>query len=255
MASAVLHLDTRGTQIGVAIGNELRQQLERFGSGAQHGTYQVMPRLWIGQDLANKQALVNLEAVLIRLHPIALGDEVALGRQNVRPARRCLPKKRVNADRSRAFARKLAVHRHSMAAEKSPRGVGCQMNDRLGRCFLHLRALRAQRQSRQQRAAAADRSTQVGGSKRCDTPVADDQKRFSLGARQRGSEHRGMLFAGNREHRTPLQRDKSVGRRASCGNEMLSQSWLRLSTSRADLMMSVAQGNPEVTVRGRHDRF
>ena len=43
MASAVLHLDTRGTQIGVAIGNELRQQLERFGSGAQHGAYQVMP--------------------------------------------------------------------------------------------------------------------------------------------------------------------------------------------------------------------
>ena len=96
-----------------------------------------MPRLWIGQDLANEQALVNLEAVLIRLHAIALGGEVALVRQNVGPARRRLPKKRINAHRPRAFARELAIHRHGMAAEKSPRGVGRQMNDRLARRFLH----------------------------------------------------------------------------------------------------------------------
>src|SRR5260370_5334300 len=124
-AGAALHLDARGTQIGVARGNELRQQLKRFSSGAQHRAYQVM---WIGQDLANEQALVNLEAVLVSLHVIALGDELGLSRQNVRPARRGLPKKRIDANRPRAFARDLAVHRHRLAAEKSPRGVGRQMN-------------------------------------------------------------------------------------------------------------------------------
>src|SRR6266404_926345 len=54
MARAAPHLDARTAQIGVARGNELRQQLERFGSGAKHRAYQVMPRLWIGHDLANE---------------------------------------------------------------------------------------------------------------------------------------------------------------------------------------------------------
>src|SRR6476660_4923209 len=99
-----------------------------------------MAGLWIGQDLANEQALVNLEAVLVRLHAIALGDELSLRRQNVRPARRGLPKERIDADRPRAFARELAVHRHSMAAEKSPHGVGRQMNNRLARRLLHRRS-------------------------------------------------------------------------------------------------------------------
>ena len=156
-----------------------------------------MPCLWIGHDLANEQALVNLKAVLVSLHVIALGCELGLSRQNVGPARRGLPKKRVDADRPRAFTRELAVHRHRMAAEKSPRGVGRQVNNRLAGRLLHRRPLRAQRQSRQQRAAVADRRAQVGGSERRDGVVAVDQKRFGLGARQSGGEHRRMLFAGD----------------------------------------------------------
>ena len=142
-----------------------------------------MPCLWIGHDLADEQALVNFEAVLVSLHAIALGDEFGLSRQNVGPARRGLPKKRVDANRSDAFARKLAVHRHGMATEKSPRGVGRQMDNRLASGLLHRRSLRAQRQSCQQRATVADRSAQVGSGERRDGVIAGDQKRFGLGAR------------------------------------------------------------------------
>ena len=84
-----------------------------------------------------------------------------------------------------------------MAAEKPPHGIGRQMDDRLAARLLHRGSLRAWRQSRQQRAAAADRGAQIGGSEGCDSVVTGDQKRFGLGARQRGGEHLGMLFAGD----------------------------------------------------------
>ena len=84
-----------------------------------------------------------------------------------------------------------------MPAEKSPHGVGRQMNNRLASRLLHRRSLRAQRQSCQQRATVADRSAQVGSSERSDGVIADDQKRVGLGARERSGEHRRTLLAGD----------------------------------------------------------
>src|SRR6185369_205509 len=190
-----------------------------------------MPCLRIGHDLANEQALMNFEAVLIGLHATALGDEFGLSRQNVRPARRGLPKKLIDADGPRAFAREFVVHRHGMAAEKSPRGIGRQMNNRLTSSLLGRCPPRAQRHASQQRAAVADRRAQVGGGERRGSVVAGEQKRFGLGARQRGSENTRMLIAGKRKHRTPSEWDRSVGRRTPYGNKNLSQSRQKLSTS------------------------
>ena len=84
-----------------------------------------------------------------------------------------------------------------MLPEEAPYGIGRQMNNGLACRLLHRRPLRAQRQSCQQRAAAADGGAQIGGIEGCDNVVTGDQKRFGLGARQRGGEHLGMLFAGN----------------------------------------------------------
>src|SRR6267154_6178208 len=59
VARAALDLDARGAEIGTAGGNEPRQPFERFRSRAQHRAYQMMPGLWIGEDLADEQSLVN----------------------------------------------------------------------------------------------------------------------------------------------------------------------------------------------------
>jgi len=48
---------------------------------------------------------MNLKAVLVSLHVIALGDEFGLTRQNVRPARRGLPKKRIDANLAEGLRR------------------------------------------------------------------------------------------------------------------------------------------------------
>jgi len=146
---------------------------------------------------------VNLQTVLVGLHVIAFGRQIGLNRQNVRPARRGLPKQRIDPKRPRTFPRQLAVHRHCMAAKKSPRGVGRQMNNRLAGRLLRRCPLRAQRHQRQQRTAIADRGAQIGGRERRDGLVAVGQKRFRPGARQSAGEHGNMLFAGNGEHRTP----------------------------------------------------
>ena len=61
----------------------------------------MMPGLWIGHDLADEQALVNLKAVLVSLHAIVLGGEFGLRRQDVRPACCGLPEKRIDAHRPR----------------------------------------------------------------------------------------------------------------------------------------------------------
>ena len=123
---------------------------------------------------------MNFEAVLVSLHAIALGDEFGLSRQNVRPARRGFPKKRIDAKRPRAFVRKFAVHRRRMAAEKSPRGVGREMNNGFASPFCT--DVRCERSGNRASSArpSADRSAQVGGSERRDGMIAGDQKCFGL---------------------------------------------------------------------------
>ena len=59
----------------------------------------MVPGLRIGHHLADEQALVDLEPVLVGLHALALGGEFGLGRQDVRPARRGLPQQRIDAQR------------------------------------------------------------------------------------------------------------------------------------------------------------
>jgi hypothetical protein len=100
----------------------------------------------------------------------------------------------------RAPSRVSSRYRRGVAAEESPRGVGGQVNNSLASRLLLRRPLRARRQSRQQRAAVADRGAQVGGDEGRDGVVAGNQKRFGLRARQRAGEHRSMLFAGDGVH-------------------------------------------------------
>ena len=137
VACAGLHFDPRGAEIGATRGDELRQQREGFGPRAQHRADQVMAGLRTGQHLANEQALMDFEAVLVSLHALALGGEFGLGRQDVRPARRGLPQQRVDTQRPGALLRQVAIHRDGMLAEKAPRGIGRQMDDRFAaRLFL-----------------------------------------------------------------------------------------------------------------------
>ena len=57
----------------------------------------MMPGLRTGHHLADKQALMYFEAVLVGLHTLALGGEFGLGRQDVRPSRSGLPQERVDS--------------------------------------------------------------------------------------------------------------------------------------------------------------
>jgi hypothetical protein len=80
---ATLYLDARGAEVGMAGGNEFRQQLERLSPRTQHGADQMMAARGMGHHVADEQALVNFEAVLVGLHAIALGGKLGLRGQNV----------------------------------------------------------------------------------------------------------------------------------------------------------------------------
>jgi hypothetical protein len=122
-----------------------------------------------------------------------------------------------------------------MPAEEAPDGIGRQMHDRLARRLLHRRPLRAQRQLRQQRAAAADRGSQTVFTEASETAVADRQKCFGLGARQRSGQHSSLLFAWDQKHRTP------PNERVSMGQDRVVRKWL------------LSQSHENVRRRGRDD--
>ena len=65
-----------------------------------------------------------------------------------------------------------------MLAEKAPYGIGRQMNNGLACRLLHRGPLRAQRQSCQQRTAAADGGAQIGDIEGCDNVITGNQKSF-----------------------------------------------------------------------------
>src|SRR5262245_14019964 len=116
---------------------------------------------------------MNLEAILVSLHAIALGRQLGLSRQDIGPACGSLPKERIHTKGARAVAREFAIHGQCMPAEKSPRSGGRQMNDGLASLFLRRRPLRAQRQSREQRTAAEYCSTQLRLCEACCCAVAN----------------------------------------------------------------------------------
>src|ERR1700752_624549 len=97
-----------------------------------------------------------------------------------------------------------------MPAEEAPDGIGRQMHDRLACRLLHRRPLRAQRQLRQQRTSAADPGPQVVFSEAREHAVAEREKCFGLGARQRG-QRRSLLFAWDQKHRVRPSEGMSMG--------------------------------------------
>jgi hypothetical protein len=61
-----------------AVAPELGQRLGRFLARQQHGVAEMAAALGIGQELVEQDALVDLDAVLVRLLELGLGLDLAL---------------------------------------------------------------------------------------------------------------------------------------------------------------------------------